>query len=899
MTGIGSLVFLSPWFLLALIILPVLWHIVRFTPPAPRRILFPAIKLLKFLRQDDDTPRRAPWWLLLMRLLLVVLVILAAAQPVLDPDQELKSGNSVILVINNDWAAAANWNWMQDQMSGILTVAARENKQLQIITTAPDPEATYNFITGILTPAEAGQIVKSLRPLPWPARYDLVEKAMAETSLAPNPDIFWFSDGVAGENFPTILQRLRSAGRVALYMKNDLPLTWLLARAKEDNKIELQLRRSAVLDNMLPAFAYTVRASGEDGRILAQKEVTIPAEQTSIKTDLELPLDLKNKISKLSVSETIGVGTTYLLDELSRQHPVGIISTQAMDSSKPLLDEHYFIERAISPFAEIYHGSIEEILKSNVAVILLTDNNSPSPIEREQLNEWVEKGGTLIRFAGENMAKDQDPLTPVPISNKPRSLTGNLSWSEPLNINPMPDIGPFSGLTIPSDIKVSKQLLSLPSPELASKTWASLADGTPLVTGETKGKGSVVLFHVAASNNWSNLVLSGLFVEMLQRLVWMSQGIVATTTDGTLSAYETLDGFGQLQSPPVYTKAMMVDELNTRRVSPSYPPGYYGSSSDKKAFNLSDHIPVPDMIHALPENVRLITESKNQETDLRPFLYLFALLLGLIDTLISLNLRGFIPRWRGGAAAIALVLLMTSNTGFAQTNTDSARSLRLAYVRTFSGDIDRTSAAGLEGLSQVLRNRTSVEIANPVGVNIDQDELAFYPLLYWPIDASSTPISLSAAQKVNAYLRNGGMVVIDTRDGNGSAIAQDIVAQKFQNVDLPPMNPISPDHVLTRSFYLLKEWPGRWADKTLWVAASEESSFDGVSSVILGTQDWAAAWAVDKTGKPLFSVVPGGDAQRETARRFGVNLVLYALTGNYKSDQVHVPAILERLGNER
>ena len=108
--------------------------------------------------------------------------------------------------------------------------------------------------------------------------------------------------------------------------------------------------------------------------------------------------------------------------------------------------------------------------------------------------------------------------------------------------------------------------------------------------------------------------------------------------------------------------------------------------------------------------------------------------------------------------------------------------------------------------------------------------------------------------------------------------------------------PIPPDHVLTKSFYLLHEFPGRWNLGRLWVEPTEAHVNDGVSSVIVGANDWAAAWAVDDEGRPLFAAVPGGEAQRETALRFGINLVMHVLTGNYKSDQVHVPAILERLG---
>jgi len=71
---------------------------------------------------------------------------------------------------------------------------------------------------------------------------------------------------------------------------------------------------------------------------------------------------------------------------------------------------------------------------------------------------------------------------------------------------------------------------------------------------------------------------------------------------------------------------------------------------------------------------------------------------------------------------------------------------------------------------------------------------------------------------------------------------------------------------------------------------------DGVSSIIVGANDWASAWALDKDGWPIAPVSTGNERQRELAFRFGINLVMYVLTGNYKADQVHLPAIMERIG---
>ena len=129
-------------------------------------------------------------------------------------------------------------------------------------------------------------------------------------------------------------------------------------------------------------------------------------------------------------------------------------------------------------------------------------------------------------------------------------------------------------------------------------------------------------------------------------------------------------------------------------------------------------------------------------------------------------------------------------------------------------------------------------------------------------------------------------------------------------VDVPPLAPIPEDHVLTRSFYLLNGFPGRHTAPDLWVEApspdagelEEGMAFrnlnDGVTPVIIGANDWAAAWATDGSGAPLYPVGRGlaGEDQREMAYRFGINVVMHVLTGNYKSDQVHVPALLERLG---
>jgi hypothetical protein len=378
-----------------------------------------------------------------------------------------------------------------------------------------------------------------------------------------------------------------------------------------------------------------------------------------------------------------------------------------------------------------------------------------------------------------------------------------------------------------------------------------------------------------------------------------------------------LDAAGHLGEPGPAAEPVPAAEFATTAASARHPAGLYGRAdagpdAARQALNLASAVPDLQALREGDLPVRTRPYAGSAEIDLMPWLLLAALLLALADTVIGLQLRGLLIRpARAAPAAAGLVLMLAvlaPPAGPALADTDdqvvaATSETRLAYVVTGLAEVDEVSEAGLQGLSLVLNRRTAVEAGEPRAVDLAADDLNLFPLLYWPIPSDHPDLGSGVRERLDAYLRQGGMILFDTGDASflipgqaGPGPGERRLQQLLAGLNLPMLEPVPEDHTLTRSFYLLQEFPGRWTGHTVWVDDAEPSVNDGVSSVIIGSHGWAGAWAIDEYGTAMFPVMPGGERQRELARRFGVNLVMYALTGNYKTDQVHIPALLERLG---
>jgi hypothetical protein len=925
MSWLSAITFASPWALAGLLALPIIWWLLRYTPPRPQLVRFPPLRLLLGLISREEQPDSPPWWLLLLRLALAALVILAVAHPIYAPGLGAAAGNRpLLLVVDNTWAAAADWPIRRSLIEETLRGAGQRSALTALATTAPTLRASEMN----LAPADQ-TLAKALALEPQAIAADRIallvrlKEAFAETSSL---QVVWLSDGLDGDakTFAEGLLTLGGGAALEIMAPSHVEMPAALARPTiEGGRIKVKALRVATGD----ALEVSVGARARNGRSLAEAALKFDANKGVAEADLDLPLELRNEVSRLDIAKGRTAGGVFLLDDRWRRKTVALYAGASVESAQPLLAPLYYVQRALEPYAETsapsdYNGVAAE-LDRGVSILVLADVGTVPPATREAMSQWLDKGGVLLRFAGPRISTGEDGLLPVTLRAGDRALGSALSWDTPQPLQAFNDGSPFAGLVIDPDIRVQRQVLAEPDADLPGKVWAALNDGTPLVTAEKRGKGLIVFFHATANTDWSNLPISGLFVEMLRRVLDIAPGAgggeapaAQATTASAFTPLRALTGYGELSDPPPEAQPIAAADLDKATPSPLHPAGLYARGGAERAINLAPAGDALIPIRDLPAGAQLRGLEPAPVVPLAPALFTIAFLLFLLDCLAALAVSGSLNRFlRRGATAAFVLLFLSPPTDLRAQQVDDAWALqnaltnRMAYVITGDADTDERSEKGMEGLGQILAARTSVEPGAPTPVNIERDELVFFPLIYWPVRPDADALSAAALARVNAYMRNGGTILFDTQEDGldssslfgGTSPGIEALRRILAGLDIPPLEPVPAEHVLTKSFYLLTDFPGRYDRGQLWVERADASgansgNADGVSTIIIGSNDYAAAWAMDNSGMPLYATVPGGDRQRELAYRVGINIVMYALTGNYKTDQVHVPQILERLG---
>ena len=876
--------------------LPLIWWLLRVLPPRWRLVSFPAVRLLIGLDSEGRRTDGAPLWLRIMRLLMVALAIVGFANPLLDAKGEGETGKLLVLVMDGGWASAPDWELRQATALDLLLRAERAGTPAALAVLAATPPQG-----GYFEPRPASDVremVAALAPSPWaPNRSAWVE--WIARAQAAGGRIHWLTDGFDHGNGAAFSSQLEG-GATEVYRPRHRPRALGPAIRIADG-----IQMSVLRPDAGTVETQRIEARDTEGRLLASEAVEFAAREKQADVTLALPGLVTNRVASFHIAGVAGAAAVRLVDDSWRQPRFGIYQAPAESTAQPLLQGEHFVRNAIAEVADTLVGDIGELIIAGVDGIVLVDRGEISTEDRARLLTWMEAGGVLVRFAGPRMASRteanldaaSDSLLPVRLSPGDRRFGGALSWLRPQKIRPFANDSPFAGMPAPSDeIVVQRQLLATPDPALGEQTWARLEDGTPIVTAARRGNGEVVLFHTTASSDWTTLPLSVSFIEMLTRVVrraGLQQG-GDNSADGAWVLELAISGSGMLVVAAGDLLPVPATRLQQGQPAADAPPGIYVAGARQRSYAIDAgpafvRSPLP-----VPTGARVQSVGVDEETEFGATLLALVLLLIAVDIVVAGILRGA-HRRQGDFVAAALLagllLLPSVSTGFAQSAPPASLQTTFGYVATGDARIDAISRAGLQGLSNVLQARTNVEPAPPEPVLLGETDLALYPFVYWPVTEGQTTPSAEAYRSLNRFLASGGLLVMDTRDqGLGAAWRRDL-PRLTAGLDLPAMAPVGPDHVLTKSYFLLQEFPGRWRGGQLWVAQGS-----GVSPLVVGNSAWTEAWAQDDAGRPLAALGKEASVRREMAYRAGINLVMYALTGNYKADQVHLQTILERLG---
>jgi len=583
MLMLGPLGFASPWLLAALAGLPLLWLILRATPPAPREVWFPGTALLAGLIDRNPVARRTPWWLLVMRLAGITAAVLALAGPVWRPDPAaLGRSGPLLVVIDAGWSAAPNWDRSRARATAALESAGREGRPVALLLADGRTAGPLAFAS----PEAPLASLRAAVPAAWPTIYPADPEAALSVALE-GVETLWLADGIEHPGRAEWLAALSARGPVTVALpEGPVQSLQLMPGPTPSLRLSSTALRSA-----------TILVLGPDPqgipRILAR--LTPGASQTEGEITqapiaLDLPPELRNRVTRFEVEGAASAGAVVLADDTVRRRKVALVGPSAADEGQELLSPLHYLRQALAPTTDLVEGSLSDVLAASPDVIVLADVLVDP--DQSALPEWVAAGGLLIRFSGPRMAAAEalnaDPLLPVRLRPGGRDIGGALSWGDPRGLAPFPEGGPFAGIAVPKEVTVRAQLMAEPAPDLAGRTLAQLADATPLVTRVTQGAGQVVLFHVTANAAWSDLPLSGLFVSMLDRLVATATAQAQPEEKGTEAPFWTtelaLDGFGRPLADLSGLAPVAVAEL-AQGPAPGRPAGLYSAAGRLRALN--------------------------------------------------------------------------------------------------------------------------------------------------------------------------------------------------------------------------------------------------------------------------------------------------------------------------
>ena len=440
--------FAEPLLLLGLLSLPVLWWLLRVMPPRPRRIEFPPTRLLFDIAPKEETPSRTPWWLTAIRLAAAALIILAAAGPIWNPQTGLAGNTSpLVLLLDDGWSAASSWD-VRVKAADELIADADTNRRGIALVPLSDPSRDIT----IMTASAARVALRQLTPKPY--SIERVETlGILERFLkgAGDAEIAWLTDGVdtgRGVEFVEALGKTIGDRSLTIF-EGGTPSPLALAAA--ENAAARMTVKVLRTDNSVAAGI--VRGLDTKSSPIGEARFAFAPGARETEAAFDLPVELRNDISRLEISGERSAGAVQLLDKRWRRRAIGLVSGATSDTAQPLLAPTFYLTRALAPFADVRLGdkaapqqALTQFLDQKLPMIVMADVGTLTPEIRDRLAAWMDQGGVLVRFAGPRLAQGDDDLVPVRLRRGGRTLGGSLTWEKPQHLAAFAAEGPFAGL---------------------------------------------------------------------------------------------------------------------------------------------------------------------------------------------------------------------------------------------------------------------------------------------------------------------------------------------------------------------------------------------------------------------------------------------------------------------
>ena len=427
--------------------LPVIWWLLRFTPPRPETVRFAPFRLLLDLVSREEETDKTPWWLVLLRLAITALVIFAVARPLLsEPPTSFTGRGPVLIVVDDTWAAAGHWDRVTETLNNIIDSSARAGLPVALAATTP------NLRPGELeaaAPATVKERAAAMVPRAQHAdRVALLKRLQVVYGEVESLNVVWLADGIdhgKAAEFAGGLQGLaKGKAKVQAFIVQPQSLGPVLAAPVLE---EGKLKFAAVRAPKSASEDIIVELRARNGRSLADARLTFDGGDAKTEGEIVLPLELRNDAASLHIADQRSAGATFLLDDRWRRKAIALMSGASLELEQPLLSPLYYATRALQPSAELHEvrsrADLRERLATGLSMIVLADVGKLGPSQSNPIAEWVGDGGVLVRFAGPRLAGGHDDLVPVELRTGGRALGSALSWEQPQRLAPFPETGPI------------------------------------------------------------------------------------------------------------------------------------------------------------------------------------------------------------------------------------------------------------------------------------------------------------------------------------------------------------------------------------------------------------------------------------------------------------------------